>query len=156
MIEEIIKLYYEPIFVYCRAALNGSKTAAEDVTQEVFLALYKKENRLKLGVNIKLWLYRAADIEIKAYIRKNPSFVPIDEIPEDDLLTEESFPSVSDSDFDCLSEEEKSLLYDYYSGEERKDVAKKHNIKFGSLYMRIYRIKQKLAVSAGECHKLSE
>ena len=35
MYDEIVKKYYGIIYNYCRQRLNFSKTAAEDVTQEV-------------------------------------------------------------------------------------------------------------------------
>lgn len=154
MIDDIINLYYERIFVYCRSRLNGNKSAAEDVTQEVFLTLYKKINRLKLGVNIRFWLYRTADFEIKTYIRKHPSFLSIDELSEENMLTEENFPSMSDSDFDCLSQEEYALIKDYYNSDDIKETAEKYNIKPSALYMRIHRIKKKILVEANKYHNL--
>ncbi len=48
MIEDIINIYYDSILKYCRSALNGDYAAAEDVTQEVFIALHKKMKRLTI------------------------------------------------------------------------------------------------------------
>lgn len=79
MYDEIVNRYYHVILNYCKYKLNGNYAAAEDVTQEVFLTLYRKINRLKISENIKLWLYRTADNNVKTYIRKNPSFLPIDD-----------------------------------------------------------------------------
>lgn len=64
MFDEIVNRYYTVILNYCKYKLCGSMTAAEDVTQEVFFTLYRKRNRLKMGENIKLWLYRTADNEL--------------------------------------------------------------------------------------------
>lgn len=95
MYDEIVNRYYNVILNYCKYKLNGNKTAAEDITQEVFFVLYRKRNHLKMGDNIKLWLYRAADNQIKAYIRKNPSFQPIDELAE--LAAVSEIPEITDS-----------------------------------------------------------
>ena len=108
MYDEIVKKYYGIIYNYCRQRLNFSKTAAEDVTQEVFFILYKKLNRLKMSEKIGIWLFRTADNEIKAYIRKNPSYIPMENCPEETLMTDSTFPSLEDSDFDCLTDEEMS------------------------------------------------
>ena len=70
MYDEIVNRYYHVILNYCKYKLNGNYAAAEDVTQEVFLTLYRKINRLKISENIKLWLYRTADNNVKTYIRK--------------------------------------------------------------------------------------
>lgn len=53
MYDEIVNRYYNVILNYCKYKLNGNKTAAEDITQEVFFVLYRKRNHLKMGDNIK-------------------------------------------------------------------------------------------------------
>lgn len=49
MYDEIVNRYYNVILNYCKYKLNGNKTAAEDITQEVFFVLYRKRNHLKLA-----------------------------------------------------------------------------------------------------------
>ncbi len=144
MIEEIIKKYYKVIFRYSRAALNGDISAAEDVTQEVFFALHRKSGTLDIGKNIKLWLYRAADLEIKNYIRKHPFHLSVDELPEDMFPSFENYFFITSDMFGCLSEDEKHLLIDYYTFEDKKEVARVHNMKLSKLYMRVYRIRLRL------------
>ena len=144
MYDEIVRKYYIVIYNYCLYKFFGNKTAAEDVTQEVFFTLYKKLNRLKMSENIKLWLYRTADIEIKEYLRKQPKAISYDELPEEILAADEKFPSLTESDLDCLTDEEKTLISDYYSGEEKEKIAKYNKISLNGLYIRIHRIRMKL------------
>lgn len=153
MFDEIVNRYYTVILNYCKYKLCGSMTAAEDVTQEVFFTLYRKRNRLKMGENIKLWLYRTADNEIRAYIRKNPSFLPMEDYEE--IEAESDFPEIDDSAFDCLTADELELLTDYYS-EEHEAVANKNALNMNSLYIRIHRIKKKLAKYAVKINKISK
>lgn len=154
MYDEIVTRYYRVILNYCKYKLNGNHTAAEDVTQEVFLTLYRKIDRLKISENIKLWLYRTADNKIKTYIRKNPSFLPIDDCLE--ITQEDDYPSLSESDFECLSGEEKDLLIDYYSNGNREKIAIKHNLNMNMLYIRIHRIKRKLAAKSSKINKIEK
>lgn len=151
MYDEIVNKYYNVILNYCKAKMNGNKSAAEDITQEVFLTLYQKINCLKLSENIKLWLYRTADNKIKAYIRKNPSFLPIDDCLE---ITEDYYPTLSENDFDCLSNEEKTLLIDYYSDKSRENIAKAHQLNMNTLYIRIHKIKQKIIAKNDKSNKI--
>lgn len=152
MFDEIVNRYYSVILNYCKYKLSGSQTAAEDVTQEVFFILYRKRNRLKMGENIKLWLYRTADNEIKTYIRKNPSFTPIEDY--DEIESESSFPEITENVFDCLTADELALLTDYYS-DDREAAANKSNGNMNSLYIRIHRIKKKLAENAVRINKIT-
>lgn len=153
MFDEIVNRYYTVILNYCKYKLCGSLTAAEDITQEVFFTLYRKRNRLKMGENIKLWLYRTADNEIRAYIRKNPSFLPMENYEE--IEAESDFPEIDDSAFDCLTADELELLTDYYS-EEHEAVANKNALNMNSLYIRVHRIKKKLAKYAVKINKISK
>ena len=145
MIEEIIKMYYNAILKYCRAALNGDYAAAEDVTQEVFLALHKKMTTLTIDQNIRLWLYRAADFEIKKYIKKHPSHIPLDELPEETLPSNEDSYDLEVSDcLECLTDDERKLLTDYYTSESKSEVAMEHHIGIDVLYVRVHRIRRRL------------
>ena len=145
---------YNEIYNYCCTKLNFSRTAAEDVTQEVFFALYKKLDRLKLSENIRIWLYRAADLEIKNYIRHNPSFVSLEECSDEISAAPIDFPFLSDNDLDCLSDKDKAIISDYYNGEDKESIAKANEMTLNALYIHIHRIRKKLAVSARKANKL--
>ena len=151
MYDEIVSRYYNVILNYCKYRLNGNQTAAEDITQEVFFVLYRKRNHLKMGDNIKLWLYRTADNQIKAYIRKNPSFIPIDELSE--LDDNSDFTEISDSAFDVLTCDELELITEYYDG-DRQSAARKNNLSMNGLYIRIHRIRKKLFESSVRINKI--
>lgn len=43
MYDEIVSRYYNVILNYCKYKLNGNKTAAEDITQEVFFCSVQKK-----------------------------------------------------------------------------------------------------------------
>lgn len=147
IVKSIIEKYYQSIYNYCYSKLNFNHSSAEDCTQEVFLTLIKKQRKLNLSDNIKLWLYRTADNVIKAYRRKNKlndEALNIDEIeisvPNDFEVTD------ANSSFEKISEEEYLLLKDYYNGEygNKEEVAHKHNMTLTQLYKRIHNIKSKL------------
>ena len=84
--ELIYQKYYAVILRYCRVRLHGDLQGAEDCTQEVFLVLHKKLKRLTELESILPWLYRTADREIKAYIRKHPITVDLDDIQDWDYI----------------------------------------------------------------------
>lgn len=153
MYDEIVNRYYNVILNYCKYKLYGNKEAAEDITQEVFFILYRKRNHIKMGDNIKLWLYRTADNLIKAYIRKNPSFRQIEELSE--LAADSEAVEITDSVFDTLTNEELALITEYYDGDSA-EAAMKNNISMNGLYIRIHRIKKKLLENAVKMNKINK
>ena len=140
MYETLLKRYYSPILFYCCTCLNGDTFAAQDCTQEVFLALYRKLDTLQPD-NIQGWLYAAADLEVKAWRRKHPETVDLEAVPEPsytpEFLEQESL-------LDVLTDREQQLLRAYYSGEDRWSVAKKFGLSLNALYLRVSKLRKKL------------
>lgn len=68
-LEELVSIFYNKIFhmVYSR---NVSRMDAEDLTQEIFLAMSKKLYHLNDTTRFKAWLYRIALNRIKDFHRK--------------------------------------------------------------------------------------
>jgi RNA polymerase sigma-70 factor (ECF subfamily) len=63
----IVKRYYERILKFCCYALGGSRTYAEDCTQDIFLILYERMSGLKDYDKIGGWLYKTAGHISKRY-----------------------------------------------------------------------------------------
>lgn len=142
IINKIYEYYYKEIMNYCYVRLNFNQSAAEECTQEVFFALYKKSGSLNLRTNIRAWLYKAAEIEIKKYIRKNPINEDIDDY---EISVEADFIENSSSSIEnILNTDELELAKEYYSGEDKNIIAEKHNLSINAMYSKIKRIKKKL------------
>lgn len=145
---EIIEKYYRAIYAYCFTQLDYSKFAADDCTQEVFLTLLKKKERLYLSDNIKFWLYRTADNVIKSYRRKNSRISDVD-INDADIPVKNDFEVTyeeSESVLEKLSDEELKLVKAYYSSQQgdKEAVARRFGMNLKQLYKAIHKIKLKL------------
>ena len=144
---KVIEEYYHSIYNYCYAKLNFNHNYAEDCTQEVFLILLKKQKKLNLSDNIKIWLYKTADNVVKAYIRKNKIYDKTVNIEDIEIAVENTFEIIDRHEiFDKISEEDYVLLKTYYTSEygSKKEIAEKFNLTVGNLYKRIHNIKSKL------------
>lgn len=144
-IELIIEKYYRPIYCYCTAKLYDSE-AAKDCTQEVFLAFVRKAERLDVEQEIRPWLYRAADLVIRAYRRKNSQLLSIS---DEDLerLCETVMPEYTE---DCLrellTEEEYALVWQHYmEGQTMRTLAARCGTSEDAMKQRISRIRRRLA-----------
>ena len=145
---EIIQQYYTEIYNYCFARMNYDKYAAEDCTQEIFVALFRKIKDLD-DDNIRIWLYRTADNIMNAYRRKNISGdLSIEDSPEVSDISENPFDNENEEEniFDVLDDEEKNIVKEYYCSDygDKKSVAKKLGLTINSLYQKIHKIKNKL------------
>lgn len=67
--EAIFSLYEKAIYGYI-FSMVGHKENAEDLTQEVFLKLYKNAARIDLENNFKNWLYKIATNTVYDWLRK--------------------------------------------------------------------------------------
>lgn len=143
ILEMIYRKYYEKVLKYCLVRLYGNLSAAEDCTQEVFLIFQKHISKLILTDEIFPWLCRTADNVMKAYRRKNPEMLDIDEIPEP------AAPMAEESILDILTEEERHLTELYYQGADKKLLAKQAGLTMEALYQKMRRIKKKLAEKNG-------
>ena len=145
--ELIYQKYYAVILRYCRVRLHGDLQGAEDCTQEVFLILHKKLKRLTELESILPWLYRTADREIKAYLRKHPITVDLDDIQEPSTSGETNHV------LDELESEERQILELYYSGVDKQKLAQSMGISTVALYQKVYRIREKLRRILEEFHR---
>lgn len=138
---DIVQKYYESILNYCYTQLSPDIDAAKDCTQEVFLELAKKIDKLNLSVSPKNWLYRVANIKVKAYKRKHPPAVDIEEISE---MPDNSSDFGNLNVFGDLTEEEILLIKLYYGGEDKLKLAQTYGITLSALYSRMRAIKKKI------------
>lgn len=137
---DIAEEYYLSIFKYCWVKL-GDEHLAKDCTQEVFLILFKKMNKLKLSENIRAWLYRTADNVVNNYRRKRKNTVSYEELNQ---MTEDVY-SVEASFEDIISKEEYALLNDYYiNGDDIETISKRLGISKAAASQRIHRLKVRI------------
>lgn len=66
----VVELYYNDLYWYA-ISLGRNDDLAKDLTQEVFLKLWKKRKKLKDGVIIKGWLYMSVRNKFLDHIKKH-------------------------------------------------------------------------------------
>lgn len=63
--EELVRQYSKELYRYCYSRLGSDKDLTDEAVNDVFLALYKKWDRLERGEKLRAWLYRTADYCIR-------------------------------------------------------------------------------------------
>ena len=151
--DDIYSEYFKRIFVYCYAKLKDYRLA-EECTQDVFLAFYKKMNRLKLTTNIEAWLYNAAKYQIKTYYRSKRNYISLEDLPyeKEPAIEEDQSQDIFGG---IIDEEELKVLTDFYiSGEKIDKIAEDSRLTRAAAYQKIRRIKQKIIQNSDKLHKL--
>lgn len=151
----IYNLYYTNIyqFVY---RLSLSRQDSEDISQEVFLSLYKEIEKKKTPDNAKAWLYKCA---LNKFINSNKRTKTIqftDNIgsfekesantAETDLISKEKKQIVAGA-ISKLSEKEQILLNLFNDDFSYKEISEITDIKYTSVGKTLSRVIEKVAKS---------
>jgi len=68
---EIYQRYHQPIYNYLFRIIQD-EAGADDILQEVFLAIWQGANKFKYQSSVKTWIYRIAYKQSISWLRKHP------------------------------------------------------------------------------------
>ncbi|MFA6105634.1 MAG: sigma-70 family RNA polymerase sigma factor [Patescibacteria group bacterium] len=88
--ENLVNRHLKSVYFYC-VRLVG-KDEANDMTQEVFIKVWKHLNKYDVEKNFKVWLFRIARNTCLDYLRKKQPMVFSDLKKEDEMSVEENIP----------------------------------------------------------------
>jgi RNA polymerase sigma-70 factor, ECF subfamily len=84
--DEIFEKYYKPIYYFIYKMANNSE-AAEDITQDTFVKVYKNLEKVEDNIKLSPWIYKIAYNTFIDYTRKNKiSYELIDNVNYEDQL----------------------------------------------------------------------
>jgi RNA polymerase sigma-70 factor (ECF subfamily) len=134
--EEVFRLlllkYTNQVYSFVRSMIGN--TDAEDITQEVFIKVWRNLKKYKMGQNFKTWLFSIAKNSTIDFLRKkkalnfsdleNPGddYSFSETIESEDLLPDEAFQKLQNSEFlkkllEQISTEYKTILLLHYQEE---------------------------------------
>lgn len=140
-IEKLFEQFREPIFRYLVVTF-GSRTEAEDITQEAFIKLYRTLKEGKQVENLKAWLYRIAHNLAIDQIRHQQFISPLGEMewaeiaeslpdsdtnPEEKLLKTERRERLHNA-MKILTAQERQCLHLRAAGFRYREIAEIMNI----------------------------
>jgi len=125
-----------------------SKTDADDVLQEVYLAAYQKFSQLENKDAFKAWIIRIARNKCNDYFRGKASQyeIPIDDLTESELSAGRcgiSMVSTVRETLNLLGNKDKQILYLYYWKElPQAEIARRLNIPVETVKSRLHTAKR--------------
>lgn len=141
-LDDIIEQHYAAILRYCQQKLPQDVWGAQDCTQEVFLLLVTKREKLDVSRDIAPWLYAAADRVLANYRRRHPAWEEL--VDRTDTGVDVQALLETAELLDVLDDAERQLFVRYYAGEHRKQLAEEEGLSLESLYVKMSRIRQKI------------
>ncbi|MCQ2913803.1 MAG: RNA polymerase sigma factor [Alphaproteobacteria bacterium] len=156
--QELFALYERPVFNYVwRMTTNIS--SAEDITQDVFLKVWKNASSWKPDYQLKTWLYKIA---YTTYVDKFRSEKITTELPENlidnslsleqECIQQEQQKRVENAVKTLPKQQRHALVLCYYQGLKAKEIAEIMNMKTNAVEVMIHRAKQTLKELLGENH----
>ncbi|NLL77643.1 MAG: sigma-70 family RNA polymerase sigma factor [Clostridiales bacterium] len=153
-LSEMIDTYQNLVFSICYK-VTADYFAAEDLTQEAFLAAYKNLDSFE-GTNEKAWLCRIATNKSIDYLRSAGRRV----VPTEDIFFEQQSETRSSPEEMCLEKEVRERLleycsklkspYDeiakavYYDEMKAEEIARRRNENIKTVQTQIYRARDML------------
>jgi RNA polymerase sigma-70 factor (ECF subfamily) len=152
----IVSNYQRMIFTII-LKIVGNREDAEDITQEVFIKIFKSLRTFKGESSFSTWIYRIAyNTTLSELRRKKPAFYSIDENSSDvndtdtmdsDYETKEIKLQYLNESLKKLSPDELFLVTLYYSKEQSiEEISKISNLSVSNVRVKLHRIRKKLAV----------
>lgn len=151
----IVSRYGEMVFTIVRKIV-GNREDAEDITQEVFIKVFKSLERFREESEFSTWLYRIAYNTTISELRKRKSYhVPL----KDCLLFDcNLYADENDDDgeikllylekaLERLSPDEVFLITLHYLDEQSvENMSKISNLSVSNIKVKLHRIRKKLAI----------
>lgn len=152
---EIIEEYNSSIRIYFASRIYDPQTV-DDLTQEVFIAVYENLKKFDASRNFRNWILGFAANKAKSYFRKQKNKRTayeklIDHINQNVLSDEENDEMSSPVSHleECLKrlpDRAKNILRSrFYENEKVKDIADAYKMSVDALSALIYRSKKKLS-----------
>ncbi len=114
--KSLVDLYADRVFRVCYSFVNHRQNA-EDLSQEVFIEVFRSIAQFKRESQIGTWLYRIAINKSLNFIRKKKqtqwlvNFGLLSNLDEDKTIANNSIPELS-AESQFINQEQKKLLYE--------------------------------------------
>jgi len=166
---ELVEQYRQVVFRTCMGILHDTGDA-DDVTQEVFIEVFRSVGKFRADAKISTWLYRIALNKSLNFIRDNRKHraLSLSGAPPNDALTghgtdgpEEILQNkekkmILEQAIDSLPpKQKKAFILSKYDDLSYKEISEVMNISFSSVESLLFRAKQNLQKKLLDCYRKS-
>lgn len=150
LFESLHKQYYAMVHQMCLGFVKGDYDIASDLSQEIFIIIWKKLDTFKEASTYKTWIYRITVNKCLEFIRKekNKKTIPISNFKYE-LKVENKEEKTEDEKelyfaIGQLKELDRLIIMMVLEGQESKDISEVIGINPINTRVKIHRIKKRL------------
>lgn len=132
--EEIYNMYFDRIYYKILSVVKNAEDA-EDISQEVFISVYKNLKKFREDSNLYTWIYRIAINKIYDFFRRKKISIELnDEILSLEDNKDVHSPMILEEKLKKLSPQEKEIvvLKDIY-GYKLKEISEMKNLNISTV-----------------------
>ncbi|AXT18544.1 sigma-70 family RNA polymerase sigma factor [Flavobacteriaceae bacterium AU392] len=149
--DKIYKNNYNKVNRLCLGYSNGDIMLAKDLTQEVFIKVWKNLSSFREESNVSTWIYRITVNTCLIYLRNEKEINTSNKI--DNLKAIDEFPQTEDKYlklkqlYECinsLNKDNKAIILLELEGVPQKEISEVMGLGHEAIRVRIHRIKNQL------------
>ncbi|UII33850.1 sigma-70 family RNA polymerase sigma factor [Fulvivirga ulvae] len=146
--QDFYNQYQAMVYALCLGYMKGGKDLAKDLTQEVFIQVWRALPKFRQEASPKTWIYRICVNTCLLHIRNNKKFDMQSLDDRHDNLVHQSEPSDKYEELHHaigrLNDVDRIVIMLVLDEMKYDEIAEVTGIKEGNLRVKIHRIKQKL------------
>lgn len=149
--EEIYHTHYDKVYRVCMGYSSGNTDLANELTQEVFINVWKGLPKFRAASQLSTWLYRIAVNTCLMNLRKKKQYVLKDELEvaaDSDTEASPNYEKKYAAMYQCidaLSAMNKAIILMELEGLPQAEIAEVLGINHAAVRTRIHRIKNQLS-----------
>jgi len=144
-LEQLLKNHHRDAFLWARQCCLYDEEDAKEVLQIVYLKIYERKAAFRQESTFKTWLFSVIRFTASDYLKRKPSFEPLDHLrlAEDD--SEEQVTLNYQKLLDMLPDrQQKVLLLSFYHGMTLTEIAGVLDVHIGTVRTHYQRGKETL------------
>lgn len=148
--EKIYQDNYQKVIRICMGYVQGNEALAKDLTQEVFIKVWKNLASFREESNISTWIYRITvntcllQLRKKKYLKGEESFDKALGVEEDSNPSKENQLTLMYQCISKLSHDSRGIILLELEGLPQKEIAVVMGLSHEAIRVRIHRIKNSL------------
>lgn len=148
--EKIYHENYQKVIRICLGYVGGDNDLAKDLTQEVFIKVWKQLNSFRNEASISTWIYRITvntcllQLRKKKFSKRGATLDNLTEAESENHLNKENQLRQMYKCIDKLSKDNKGIILLELEGLPQKEIAEIMGISHEAIRVRVHRIKNSL------------